>query len=481
MRTIFAAAGAAALLAAAGTAHAQAPGQMSAQMSGPALRPDQQAFRGLYKELVETNTTLSAGSCTLAEERMAARLKAAGYADADITFVAPPSKPKEGSMVVRLAGSDPRQKAVLLLAHVDVVEAKREDWTRDPFTLVDEGGFYWARGSADDKAEASVWVDTMIRLKKEGYRPKRTIKMALTCGEETNGAFNGAEDLAFHHHELIDAAFALNEGGGGHMTKEGKKLTNGVMAAEKTSQNFTLTTTNGGGHSSRPTPDNAIYELTDALQKIRAYSFPIQQNEITKGQFAALGAVEGGPKGAAMLAFSRNPKDAKAIGVLRADPTYNAILHTTCVATLLSAGHATNALPQRATANVNCRIWPNTEPSVIQAELARVIGNPKVAITIPERRGPLAKPAPLSPEVMGPFAAVSEKHFPGVKIVPTMAAGATDGEFLGNANIPTYGLSGMFGTGENMGVHGLNERIAIKSLMEGRDFLFDLVKAYAPQ
>jgi acetylornithine deacetylase/succinyl-diaminopimelate desuccinylase-like protein len=321
----------------------------------------------------------------------------------------------------------------------------------------------------------------MIRLKAQGYRPRRTIKMALTCGEETNGAFNGAEDLAFHHHDLIDADFALNEGGGGHMTKDGKKLTNGVMAAEKTSQNFTLTTTNPGGHSSRPTPDNAIYELADALEKIQAYSFPIQQNEITRGQFAALGPLEGGEKGAAMTAFAQNPHDEHAIAVLRADPTYNAILHTTCVATLLSAGHATNALPQRATANVNCRIWPGVEPAVIQAELQKVIDDPKVAVTIPERRGPLAKPAPLSPQVMGPFAAVTEKHFPGVKVVPTMAAGATDGEFLGNAGIPTYGLSGMFGTGENMGVHGLNEHIAIASLMEGRDFLFDLVKAYAPQ
>lgn len=445
------------------------------------LRPDQQAFRALYKELVETNTTLSSGSCTLAEERMAARLKAAGYTDRDITFVPAPGKPKEGSMVVRLDGTDPSAKAILLLAHVDVVEARREDWTRDPFTLTEEGGVFYARGALDDKAQASIWVDTLIRLKTEGYRPKRTIKMALTCGEETNGAFNGAEDLAFKHKALIDAAFALNEGGGGLMDRSGKKLINGVQAAEKTSQNFRLEVTNGGGHSSRPTPDNAIYELSEALVKISRHSFPVQQTEITRGMAQSQGELMGGPMGAALIAFSRNPKDAEAIARMKSDPSTNTLLYTTCVATLLSGGHATNALPQRAGANVNCRMWPGVTKEETAAELSRVIANPKIKVSVPEVRGPAAKASPLSEEVMGPFKAVSAKHFPGVPVVPAMSAGATDGQFLGNAGIPTYGLSGLFMTNENSGAHGLNERVPVRSLYESRDFLYDLVKAYAPR
>ena len=477
MRTIAAAGFAAFVIA--GAACAQTPSPAPAPPA--TLRPDQVAFRGLYKELVETNTTLSAGSCTLAQQRMEARLKAVGYTDADIVYAPAPGKPKEGSMVVRLNGSDPKAKAILLLAHTDVVEAKREDWTRDPFTLVEENGYFWARGAGDDKAEASIWVDTMIRLKAQGYRPKRTIKMALTCGEETNGSFNGAEDLSLHHRDLIDAAFALNEGGGGLITRDGRKLINGVMAAEKTSQNFTLTVTNPGGHSSRPTPDNAIYSLSAALLKIAAFSFPVQQSEITKGTALAQGKLIGGEKGAALIAFAGDPNDQAAIAALKRDPSTNNMLYTTCVATLLNAGHATNALPQRATANVNCRMWPGVTKEETKATLDRLIADPTVVITVPEVRGPPAKASPLSAEVMGPFKAVSEKHFPGVPVVPSMAAGATDGQFLGNVGIPTYGLSGMFMTDENSGIHGLNEHVPVKSLYESRDFLFDLVKAYAPQ
>ena len=453
-------------------AHAQAPRQ--------ALRPDQTAFRGLYKELVETNTTLSAGSCVLAEQRMSARLKAAGYTDGDITFVPAPGKPKEGSMVAVLKGSDPAAKPMLLLAHVDVVEAKREDWTRDPFTLFEDEGYFWARGALDDKAQAAIWTDTLIRLKREGYRPRRTIKMALTCGEETNGAFNGAEDLSTRHRALIDAQFALNEGGGGLMAADGRKLINGLQAAEKTSQNFTLEVTNPGGHSSRPEPVNAIYELSDALSKISRHSFPIKQTEITRDMAETQGRLMGGRLGTALIAFSRNPNDQAAIEVIKGEPSSNTLLYTTCIATLLNAGHATNALPQRATANVNCRMWPGTTKEEVKGELDRVIGDPKVKITWPEVRGPAAKPSPLSPEIMGPLKAVSERHFPGVPVIPSMSAGATDGQFLGNAGIPTYGVSGLFMTNANAGAHGLNEHVPVRSLYESRDFLYDLVKAYAP-
>ncbi len=446
---------------------------------GVAPRPDQQAFRGLYKELVETNTTLSVGDCTQAESRMAARLRAAGYTDSDVTMIPAPGKPKEGSLVAVLRGSDPSLKAVLLLAHVDVVEARREDWTRDPFTLVEENGYFWARGASDDKAEAAIWTDTMVRLKTEGFRPRRTIKMALTCGEETSGAFNGANDLSSNHRDLIDAAFALNEGAGGLMTHDGRKLMNGVMVREKTSQNYTVEATNPGGHSSRPTPDNAIYELADALKRVQAYSFPIRADDATRAEFAQLGALRHDAEGQAMAAFAKDPADLQAAAVIAADPSYGNILHTTCVATLLSAGHATNALPQRARANVNCRIWPGVRPEEVRADLERVIADPKMTVSIPETRGALAQPSPLSPMVMGPLRTVSEKHFPGVPVTPVMLAGATDGEFLGNVGIPTYGVSGIFQTDENSGIHGLNEHIPVRSLYEGRDFLFDLVKAYA--
>src|SRR3954466_1093114 len=246
---------------------------------------DDAAFRATYKELIETNTTLSAGSCTLAAERMAARLKAAGFADSDLHLIVEPSHPKEGSLVAILPGTDPKAKAILLLAHIDVVEANRADWERDPFTLVEENGYFYARGSSDDKAQASVWVDTLARFKREGFRPTRTIKMALTCGEETAGAFNGAQYLAAHERALIDAEFGLNEGAGGLLGEDGKPVVLNIQAGEKFPQNYRLEVTNPGGHSSRPVRENAIYRLADALIKLRAYDFPIQSNAATLGYF----------------------------------------------------------------------------------------------------------------------------------------------------------------------------------------------------
>src|SRR3954447_136917 len=248
----------------------------------PAPASGEAAFRALYKELVETNTTLSAGSCTLAAERMAARLKAAGFPDSDLHLIVEPSHPKEGNLVAVLPGSDPKAKAILLLAHIDVVEANRADWERDPFTLVEENGYFYARGSSDDKAQASVWIDTLARFKSEGFRPKRTIRMALTCGEETAGAFNGAQWLAAHERALIDAEFGLNEGAGGLLDEQGRPVALNIQAGEKFPQNYRIEVTNPGGHSSRPVRENAIYRLADALVKLRAYDFPVQSNEATR-------------------------------------------------------------------------------------------------------------------------------------------------------------------------------------------------------
>ncbi|HEY3948875.1 M20/M25/M40 family metallo-hydrolase [Phenylobacterium sp.] len=441
-------------------------------------RPDQVEFRALYKELVETNTTLSAGNCTVAAAKMGARLKAAGFPDGDLHYFSVPDHPKEGGLVAILPGKDPKAKAVLMLAHIDVVEAKREDWTRDPFTLVEENGYFYARGAADDKSMASIWVDSMVRFKKEGYHPRRTLKMALTCGEETNGAFNGAEYLAKNRRELIDAAFAINEGGSGRLDANGKPVFSGIQVGEKLSQNYRLEVTNPGGHSSRPMPNNAIYHLAHALTKVEAYRFPVMFSDTTRDYFTRLEATEPVDQKAAIVALLKNPQDAAARATLEKDPDKNSILHTNCVATMLDAGHATNALPQRARANINCRIFPGTSSDAVLHTLEEVIADPQVKVTMPEVRNAASPPPPLDPKVLGPAEKLAAEMYPGVPQVRLMSAGATDGAFLTPVGIPTYGISGAF-HGAGNGVHGLNERIEVKSLYDERDYLFRLVKIYA--
>lgn len=441
---------------------------------------DEAAFRATYKELVETNTTLSAGSCTLAAERMGARLRAAGFPASDLHLIVQPSHPKEGNLVAVLPGSDPKAKAILLLAHIDVVEADRADWARDPFTLVEENGFFYARGAADDKAQAAIWVDTLARFRREGFRPKRTVKMALTCGEETTGAFNGAQYLAVAKRELIDAEFALNEGAGGLLDESGKRVVLNIQAGEKFPQNYRLEVVNPGGHSSRPVRENAIYRLADALVKLRAHDFPIESNDATRGYFGAMARLLPGPSAGAMATFAANPSDRSAAAALAAaDPAWNAILRTTCVATLLDGGHATNALPQRARANVNCRIFPGSGVEQVRRALETVVADPQVRITTLEIRSEIAPPPPLTEKVLGPARKVAAEVFPGVPLVPLMAAGGTDAVFLTPAGIPTYGLSGLFSDKEGSHAHGLDERIRVKSLIDAREFLYRLVKEYS--
>ncbi|HEY0413224.1 MAG TPA: M20/M25/M40 family metallo-hydrolase [Allosphingosinicella sp.] len=451
----------------------------AAAVAQPAPSAGEAAFRATYKELVETNTTLSAGSCTLAAQRMAARLRAAGFPASDLHLIVEPSHPKEGGLVAILPGTDSSLKAILLLAHIDVVEANRADWERDPFTLVEEKGYFYARGASDDKAQAAVWVDTLVRFTQEGYKPKRTVKMALTCGEETAGAFNGAQYLATRERQLIDAEFALNEGAGGLLDEQGRHVVLNIQAGEKFPQNYRFEVTNPGGHSSRPVKENAIYRLADALVKLRAYDFPVLSNEATRGYFGAMAKLLPDAAAPAMAAFAANPNDAAAAATLAAaDPAYNSILHTTCVATMLDGGHATNALPQRARANVNCRIFPGTSVEDVRRTLETVVGDPQVKVTILETRSDVAAPPPLTERIVGPVKAVAAQIFPGVPLVPLMAAGATDGAFLTPVGIPTYGLSGFFSDKEGSHAHGLNERMRVKSLMEGREFLYRLVKAY---
>jgi acetylornithine deacetylase/succinyl-diaminopimelate desuccinylase-like protein len=367
------------------------------------VRPDQAAFREVYKELVETNTTLSAGDCTLAAQKVAARLKAAGYPDSDLHIFTAPGHPKEGGLVAVLPGSDPKAKAILLLAHLDVVEAKREDWTRDPFKLVEEGGYFYGRGTADDKSVAAVWVDTMLRFSQERVAHRRPLKLALTCGEETSGAFNGAQWLARHERALIDAEFGLTEGGWGTMDDKGKRIALGINAGEKFPQNYKLEVTNPGGHAMRPVKDNAIDRLAAGLLKINAYDFPTQATDASKEYFARMASLTGGEMGAAMAAFAKNPQDAKAAAVLAKDPKYNAMMRTTCVVTLINGGHANNALPQRVDANINCRIFPGTTAQSVRDRLAELAGDPQIKITTLPARSEVAKAPPLTKSLMQPI------------------------------------------------------------------------------
>ena len=446
-----------------------------------APRADQLAFRDIFRELIETNTSHSIGSCTLAAEKMAAHLRAAGYPDSDLHPFAVAEHPKDGGLVAVLPGTDRGAKAILLLAHLDVVEARREDWTRDPFTLVEEGGYFYGRGTFDDKSMAAVWVDTLVRLRKEGYRPKRAIKMALTCGEEGGAAFVGADYLVKHERPLIDAAFALNEFAYGVLDAQGHRVVMEIEAGEKTDQDYRLEVVNPGGHSSRPVKNNAIYHLAAGLTRVSNYEFPVQLNDTTRTYFSRMSTIVGGETGAAMKALVADAADAKAAATLSQDPRLNAMLRTTCVATLLDAGHASNALPQRARANINCRIFPGVAIEDVRQTLVRLVADPEIAVTTVEPSDPVVVPPPLTPAIMKPIEQVTRRIYPGIEVVPVLQAAGTDAVYLAEAGIPTYGISGMFVDPDLSNIHGLNERIRVQSLYDGRDFLFSLVKLYAEQ
>ena len=475
-----------AMLAGAMLAAALAPGAAGAAWAATtaaagAPRPDQLEFRELFRELIETNTSHSIGSCTLAAERMAARLRAAGYPDSDLHPFAVADHPQDGGVVAVLPGSDRSAKAVLLLAHLDVVEARREDWTRDPFTLVEEGGYFYGRGAFDDKSMAAVWMDTLVRLRKQGYQPKRAIKMALTCGEEAGAAFVGAQYLVQHERQLIDAAFALNEFAYGVLDAQGHRVVMEIEAGEKTDQDYRLEAVNPGGHNSRPVRNNAIYHLAAGLTRLGAYEFPVQLNATTRAYFSRMSGIVGGENGAAMQALVEDGADANAAAVLSQDPRLNAMLRTTCVATLVNAGHAANALPQRARANINCRIFPGVSIEEVRLMLVGVLADSEIAVTTILPSDPVVLPPPLTPAIMKPIDQVMRQIYPGIEVVPVLQAAGTDAIYLAEAGIPTYGLSGMFIDPDLSNIHGLNERIRVQSLYDGRDFLYALVKIYAEQ
>jgi acetylornithine deacetylase/succinyl-diaminopimelate desuccinylase-like protein len=460
------------------------PLAVSSVASAAPVQPsgDVTAFRALYRELVETNTTLSAGSCTRAAEAMRARLLAAGFPQDDLKILVPPGRPKDGNLSAVLHGSDAGAKPLLLLAHIDVVEAKREDWQRDPFKLVEESGWFYGRGVSDDKAMASVFTDSLIRYRREGFKPRRDLKLALTCGEETPETFNGVHWLLQSEPDALAAGFALNEGSGGELDEHGKPVALDIQAGEKIYQDFELVASDVGGHSSRPTHANPLVWVGEAMARIGAYNFPVQLNDTTRAYFKAQIELQPPAIGADMRAVLADPQDEAAVQRLWAiNPGWNGAIRTTCVPTQIEGGHAPNALPQHVRVNVNCRILPNTPVEAVQKRLVELAGNDKIAIKPVGELGTPTTPPPLSAQIMDPVRKVADRIWPGVAIVPTMSTGATDGRYLNAAGIPTYGLSGMFHDNEGSHAHGLNERIRVKSLLDGRRFLYEIVKIYASQ
>jgi acetylornithine deacetylase/succinyl-diaminopimelate desuccinylase-like protein len=418
----------------------------------PVDEATRQLARDIYKQLIEINTTDSAGNTTTAAEAMAVRLRAAGLPTEDIHALAP--HPRKGNLVARLRGSS-NQKPILLLAHLDVVEAKREDWSLDPFVLTEKDGYFYGRGTSDDKAMAAIWIANVIRYKQEGWVPERDIIVALTSDEE-GGDYNGVSWLLHEHRDLIDAAFALNEGGGGRM-KEGRKLYNGVGASEKVYISFALETHNKGGHSSVPRKDNAIYQLASGLTRLAKFQFPVELNEVTRAYFQRMSKIEDGKIAADMAAVAKG--NAAAAARLSEMPVYSALMRTTCVPTRLEGGHADNALPQMARATVNCRVLPAGSADKVRSTIVNVLNDPDIGVTWIDKAKP-SVPSPLDPSVVGPIEQVTDEFWPGVPVMPLMATGASDSLYLRNA-------------------HGRDERVGVQQFYESLQFLYILVKRLA--
>jgi acetylornithine deacetylase/succinyl-diaminopimelate desuccinylase-like protein len=455
-----------AILVAAQTAAADPPSSPPAQVT---------LAHAIYKQLVELDTTASAGDSAKAAHAAAARLLAAGFPKADVMVFEP--KPKRGNLVARLRGTG-KAKPILLVAHLDVVEAKRDDWTTDPFKLVEKDGYFYGRGTSDDKFMAAAWLANMIRWKQEGFRPDRDIVLVLETDEELGAAGQtGMTWLLANHRDLLDAELALNEGGGVAI-KDGKPAWNSVQTAEKVFQSFSLEVRDKGGHSSLPTKDNAIYELAHALEKLEKLEFPVELNDTTRAYFTKMAALEHGQLAADMKAILAAHPDRGAVARLSALPPYNAQLRTTCVATMLQAGHAENALPQLARATINCRLLPGDKVDDVAATLAKTINDPKVAIA-PLERDVASTPSPLDGKLRTAIEQLTPKFWPGIPVVPTMSSGATDGRFLRNAGIPTYGHSGLAADIFDFRAHGKDERVAIKSFDDGVEYLYELVELLA--
>ena len=431
----------------------------------------QKLAHDIYKQLIEINTSYSTGSTTPAAQAVADRLKAEGFPASDIVVAG--AADHKMNVVFRYHGTGKR-KPLLLLAHLDVVEAKRSDWTLDPFQLTEKDGYFYGRGSIDDKAQAAIWVATLIRFKREGYKPDRDLILALTADEEGGGPFNGVEWLIKNRRDLIDSEFALNEGGWGDVAN-GKKISNNIQVSEKYVATFRLEVKNKGGHSSLPVPDNAIYRLSEALVRLSKFKFPAQTNEVTRAYLTEMAKVAPPPTAALMKAAAQG--STPAIEQLANSTTaLNATLRTTCVATMLDGGHALNALPQTAGATVNCRVQPDMKQEEVLATLKRVVADDQVSVTVSGEI--IAGPAsPLRQDLLKAASKIGDTMWSGTITVPIMVMGGTDGRYLRTAGIPTYGIQGIFIPIDDFRAHGRDERLAIDSFYEGETFLYELVKS----
>ena len=429
-----------------------------------------QLGEAILKELIETNTTGSSGNTTVADEKLAQRFRAAGFAAADVQIVGPEAKNR--NLIVRYRGSG-AHKPILLLAHLDVVEAKRSDWTYDPFVLTEHDGYFYGRGTQDQKGGASTLAATLIRLKREHWVPDRDLILALTAGEEGGMDYNGVQWLLRDRKPLIDADYAINVDAGGGELIDGKHALFDVQAAEKVYHSVTLTVKNSGGHSSLPRKDNAIYTLAAALGRLAAFSFPVRPNEVVKEYFQRASVAVPAAEAADMRRVAAGNADAATIDRLSENPLYNALLRTTCVATMLQGGHAENALPQSATATVNCRMLPGENPKSVEQALARVVHDTAVHLAPIDTAMP-SPPSPLRPDLFKAVTASVSSIWGDVPIVPIMETGATDGLYLRNAGMPVYGFSGLF-VGDNR-MHGKDERIGIRDFEDALDFTYDLLK-----
>jgi acetylornithine deacetylase/succinyl-diaminopimelate desuccinylase-like protein len=449
------------------------PSLLSACLLGQTMPPEgeRQLAREIYKELVEIKSGFTSGSTTPIAEAMAARLKRAGFPESDI-FVGG-AIPKKANFVVRYHGTG-RQEPILLLAHTDVVEAKREDWNMDPFQFIEKDGYFYGRGTGDDKAQAAVWIANLIRYKREGFKPDRDIIVALTADEEGGGPYNGVKWLIQNHRQLIDAEFCLNEGGWGE-TAGGKRITNNLQVSEKYVINFRFEVRNKGGHSSMPVADNAIYHLAGGLDRISKFAFPLKTNEVTRAYFAELAKGETGAVSSDLAKIAEGSQDAMQ-RIAGASPAWNATLRTTCVATQLEGGHAMNALPQLAAATVNCRVLPEESAESVQSALQKIVADDQVSIKV---MGEITKsPAsPLRPDVLKAAKRFTDTLWPGVPVIPIMVMGGTDGMYLRAAGTPTYGIQGFFMDRDDIRFHGRDERMGVKEFYEGQTFLYELVKA----
>jgi acetylornithine deacetylase/succinyl-diaminopimelate desuccinylase-like protein len=438
--------------------------------------------REIFRQLIEINTTDSVGNVTTASEAMQQRLSTAGFAPGDMQLLGPNERKK--NLVVRLRGTG-KHKPMLLIGHLDVVEARREDWTTDPFKFVEKDGYFYGRGTQDMKNGDAIMVAALIRLKKEGFHPSRDIILALTADEE-GGSSNGVDWLLRNHRELVDAQFVLNHDGDSIVSDHGKPLYFEMDGTEKVYGDYLLTTTNRGGHSSLPVPDNAIYELAAALMRLAKYEFPFELNSVTRSYYERMSTIETGQRAADMHAILQNPPDPQAIGRLSRDPVDHSTMHTTCVATRLDGGHANNALPQRAQATVNCRILPGHSPEEVRHNLIEVFADPRVKVqyiddsghvrdTASDRRG--YPPPPLSPEIMKPLETLVGQMWPGLKVVPAMSPGASDGVYTEGAGMPTYNISGVAVDKDNLRAHGQDENVGVESFNRGNEFFYRYLKA----